>query len=193
MIITATELFTIHNTFGVLDIIPKSRGCCHFILILLYFQHPCHIHLPVCLWIKDPHSRAAKNTSPGNEVLLQDTTCYQWRSLCQDPAGNRTTRRPPDHRKEAQTKVDWTCLPFIRTVQNNLARHYERGMEKTMQTEKEVGRHDQAMDWSGFAKDSGEKRKMKETVVKSSVVWNLRQVEDAQFNQASCQCQARTA
>ena len=36
---------------------------------------PCHIDLPVCLWIIDPHSRAPeKNTSHGNEVLLQDTT-----------------------------------------------------------------------------------------------------------------------
>ena len=33
----------------------------------------CHIHLPVCLWIKDPNSRAVKkNASHGNEVLLQD-------------------------------------------------------------------------------------------------------------------------
>ena len=45
---------------------------------------PCHIHLPVCLWIKDPNSRAPKrNTSHGNEVLPQDTAhliqrpCYQ--------------------------------------------------------------------------------------------------------------------
>ena len=36
---------------------------------------PCHIHLPVCLWIMDPHSRAPKkNTSHGNKVLPQDTT-----------------------------------------------------------------------------------------------------------------------
>ena len=35
----------------------------------------CHIHLPVCLWIMDPHSTAPKkNTSHGNEVLMQDTT-----------------------------------------------------------------------------------------------------------------------
>ena len=31
---------------------------------------PCHIYLPVCLWIMDPHSRASKkNTSHGNDVL----------------------------------------------------------------------------------------------------------------------------
>ena len=35
---------------------------------------PCHIHLPVCLWIMDLHSRAPKkNTSHGNEVLPHDT------------------------------------------------------------------------------------------------------------------------
>ena len=64
-----------------------------------------------------PHSRAPKkNTSHGNEELPQDTThlikrpCYQRGSPCQDPAGNRTTRRPPDHRKETQTAVVWSYL-----------------------------------------------------------------------------------
>ena len=67
----------------------------------------------------DPHSTAPKkNTSHGNEVLPQDTTrliqrpCYQRGSVCQDPAGNQTTRRPPDHRKETQTEVVWTFVPF---------------------------------------------------------------------------------
>ena len=87
----------------------------------------------VCLRIMGPHSRAPKkNTSHGNEVLSQDTTpliqrpCYQLRSPCQDPAGNRTTRRL-DHRKETQTAVVWTCLPFIRSDQNHFARHSEGG------------------------------------------------------------------
>ena len=58
-----------------------------------------------------------KNTSHKNEVLPQDTTyllprpCYQRGSPCQDPAGNRTTRRLPDDRKEMQktttTKLQW--------------------------------------------------------------------------------------
>ena len=53
-------------------------------------------------------------------MLPQDTTyliqrpCYQRGSLCQDPANSRTKRRPPDHRKETQTEVVWTCLPFFR-------------------------------------------------------------------------------
>ena len=78
---------------------------------------PRHIHLPVCLWIMNPHSRAAKkNMSHGNEMLLQDTThpiqrsCYQRGSLCQNPAGNQTIQRPPDCGKEMQTEVGWTCL-----------------------------------------------------------------------------------
>ena len=119
-----------------------------------------------------------KNTSHGNEVLLQDTThliqrpCYQRGSPCQDPAGNWTTRRPPDYRQETQTAVVWSCLPFIRSGQNPLARHSERE-KKTRQTEKEVGRQHQGMDEPGVRqvpKDSGEQRKMEKLVAKSSVV-----------------------
>ena len=78
---------------------------------------PCHIHLPACVVIIDSHSWAPKkNTSHGNEVLPQDTThliqrpCYQRGSPCQHPAGNRTTRRPPDYCKETRTAVVWSCL-----------------------------------------------------------------------------------
>ena len=101
------------------------------------------------------HSRAAKkNTSHGNEVLLQDTMhliqtpCYQQGSPCQDTAGNWTTRRPPDDRKMTQTALVQSYLPFIRSGQNHLARHSERG-KKTKQTEEEVGREQQGMDRPG--------------------------------------------
>ena len=120
----------------------------------------------------DPHSRAPKkNTNHGNEVPPQDTThliqrpCYQRGSPCQDPAGNRTTRRPPDHRKETQTAVVWSCLPLIRSGQNHLARHSARE-KKTRQTEDEVGRQHQEMDRPGVRQvpeGSGEQRKMEET------------------------------
>ena len=120
----------------------------------------------------DPHSRAPKkNTSPGHEVLPQDTThliqrpCYQRGSLCQDTAGNRTTRRPPDHRKQTHTDVVWTYLPFIRSGPNHLARHNERG-RKTRQTEDEVGRQHQGMERPGVRQvpeGSGEQRKMEKT------------------------------
>ena len=120
----------------------------------------------------DPPSWAPKkNTSHGNEVLPQDTThliqrpCYQRGSPCQDPAGNQTTRRPPDHCKETQTAVVWSCLLFIRSDQNHFASHSERG-KTTSQTEEEVGRQHQGMDTPGVRQvpeGSGEQRKMEET------------------------------
>ena len=103
----------------------------------------------------DPRSRAPKkNTSHENEVPPQDTTrllqrpCCQRGSPCRDPAGNRTTRRPPDHRQETQTVVVWSRLPFIRSGQNHLERYSERG-KKTRQTEGQVGRQHQGMDRPG--------------------------------------------
>ena len=123
----------------------------------------------------DPHSRAPKkNTSHGNKVLPQDTThliqrpCYQRGSTCQDPAGNWTTRRPPDDRKETQTAVVWSCFPVIRSGQNHLARHSERG-KKTRRSKEEVGRQHWAMDRPGVRQvpeGSGEQGKMEKTVCK---------------------------
>ena len=110
-------------------------------------------------------------TSHGNEVLPQDTThliqrpCYQRGSLYQDPAGNWTTRRPPDDRKETDTAVVWSCFPFIRPGQNHLARHSERG-KKTKQIEEGVGRQHQGMDRPGvrqFPEGSWEQGKMEKT------------------------------
>ena len=119
----------------------------------------------------DPHSRAPKkNTNHGNEVLPKDTThiihrpCYQRGSPCQDPTGNWTTQRPPDHRKETQTAVVWSCHPFIRSGHNHLAQHSEKG-KKTKQTEEEVGRH-QGINKPGVRQvpeGSGEQGKMEET------------------------------
>ena len=52
---------------------------------------------------------------------------------------NWTIRRSPDDRKERQTAVVWSFFPFIRSGQNHLARHRERG-KKTRWTKEEVGR-----------------------------------------------------
>ena len=85
-------------------------------------------------------------------------------SLCQDSAGNQTTQRPPDHHKETQTAVVWSCLPFIRSGQNHLTRHSEKG--KKRQTGHEVERQHQGMDRSGVrqvSEGSGEQGKMEET------------------------------
>ena len=135
----------------------------------------------------DPHSTAPKkNTRHENEVLPHDTThliqrpCHQRGSPCQDPACKWTTRRPPDNCKETQTAVVWSCVPFIRSGQNHLARHSERG-KKAKQTEEEVGRKHQGMDRPGVRQvpqGSGEQGKMEKTGAKSSVVpqrpWRLR-------------------
>ena len=120
----------------------------------------------------DPHSRAPKkNTSHGNEVLPQDTmhliqrSYYQQGSLCKDPAGNQTTRRPPDHGKEMQTALVWSCLTFVRSDQNHLARHMN-GEKKTVQTEEEVGRQHLGADRPGILQvpeGCGEQGKMEET------------------------------
>ena len=91
--------------------------------------------------------------------------CYQRGSPCQDPAGNCTARRPPEGRKETQTAVVWSCLPFIRFGQSHLARHSERG-KKTKQTEEEVRRQNQGMDRPGVRQvpeSSGEQCKMEKT------------------------------
>ena len=59
----------------------------------------------------------------------------------------------------------WSCLPFIKSGQNHLARHSEKG-KKTRLTEEEVGRQHQGMDRPGVRKvpeGSGELRKLAET------------------------------
>ena len=77
-----------------------------------------------------------------------------------EPTDNQTTQRPPmtikKHMLQRHGHVSWLSglaktvlqgtvkggrrhLPFIRSGQNHLARHSERG-KKTRQTEKEVGR-----------------------------------------------------
>ena len=120
----------------------------------------------------DPQSiTPRKNTRHGNEVLPQATThlvqrpCYHQGSPCQNPAGNWTTQRSPDDCKEAQTAVVWSCFPFIRSGQNNLARHSERG-KKTWQTEEEVGKQHQGMNRPGVRQvpgGRGEQGEMEET------------------------------
>ena len=98
---------------------------------------------------------------------------YQRGSPCQDPAGNRTTRKPSDHRKEAQTALVWSCLPLIRSGKNHLARYSKRG-KKTRQTEEGVGRQHQGINRRAWSSPNprgqwrtGKRRKL---VAKSSVV-----------------------
>ena len=127
---------------------------------------------------RHPFQTPKKNTSHGNEVPPQNTThliqrsCHQWGSPCQDLAGNWTTWRPSDDRKETQTALVWSCLPFIRSGQNHLARHSEGG-KRTRQTQKEMGRQHWGMDRPGdrqVPESSGEHRNWRRRVAKSSVV-----------------------
>ena len=123
----------------------------------------------------DPHSRdPEKNTSHEDEVLPQDTThllqrpFYQRGNPCQGPAGNWTTRRSPDDRKEMQTAVVWSCFPFVRSGQNQLSRHSESG-KKTRRTKEEVRRLHEGMDRPGIRQvpgGSGEQGKKEKTVCK---------------------------
>ena len=98
--------------------------------------------------------------------------CPSYVTHVQDLAGNWTTRRPPDDRKETQTAVVWSCLLFIRSGQNHLARHIESG-KKTRQTEKKVEWQLQGMDrpevWQ-VPEGSGEQGKMEKTGCEISVV-----------------------
>ena len=114
--------------------------------------------------------------SHGNEVLQQDTThliqrpCSRRGNPCQDPAGNRTTRRQPD--KETQTASVWTCLPFIRSGEKHFARHSERGKKQGRQRKRW---EDNIREWTGleFAKSQRaveNKEKWMKLVVKSPVM-----------------------
>ena len=59
----------------------------------------------------------------------------------------------------------WSCLPFIRSCKNHLARHSQRG-KKTSQTAEEVRRLHQEMDTPGVRQvpeGSGEQGNMEKT------------------------------
>ena len=110
-------------------------------------------------------SAAVESLTYAGLLHFIQSPCYRRRSPCQDSQGNRTTRRPPDHRKETQTAAVWTSLPFIRSGQKHLARHSERG-KKIRRTEEQVGRQHQGMVRPGVRQvpeGSEEQRKLEET------------------------------
>ena len=117
-----------------------------------------------------------KNTSHGKEVLLQDTThliqrpCYQRGRPCQDPAGNRTTRRPPDHRKETQTQ--WYCRV---SRSSGLAKTILQGIVKGEEDKADRGRGGKTTSGNGQAWSSpSPTEQRRKLVVVSSVVPRLR-------------------
>ena len=62
----------------------------------------------------------------------------------------------------------WSCLPFIRSDPNHLARHSERG-KKTRQTEEEVGRQWTCLEFANSQRAVENRGKWRKLVVKSSV------------------------
>ena len=96
---------------------------------------------------------------------------YQRGDLRQDPAGNRTARSPPDHRKEMQTEVVWTCLPFTRP---------KPSCQGTIKGGRRWGRQrkrweDNIREWTGLELANSQKavenrEKWRKLAVKSSVV-----------------------
>ena len=108
---------------------------------------------------------------PRGSILCRCCSFCPLVPVWQDPAGNRIKQRPPDHRKKIQTEVVWTCLPFIRSGQNHLARHSERRKntrqtKTTTTTKNQVGIQHQGTYKPGVCQipeGSGEQRKMEET------------------------------
>ena len=113
----------------------------------------------------DPYSRAIKkNTSRGNELLPQDTTHISYKDHVTNEEVRAKIQQAIGPHEDVLTVV-WLCFPFIRSGQNHLARHSERG-KKTRQTGEEVGRLHQGMDRPGVRQvpeGSGEQGKMEET------------------------------
>ena len=120
-----------------------------------------------------------KNTSHGNEVLPQDTAhlvqrlYYPRGSPCQHPAGNRTTRRRPDHRKETQTNYSGVDSSPVHQVWPKPSCKAQRKGEGEKADRRKLGRQHQEMDRPGVHKvpeRRKEQRKMEKLVMKSSVV-----------------------
>ena len=63
------------------------------------------------------------------------------------PAVPSNCRRPPYHRKETQTAVVGSCLLFIRSGQNHLAWHSERGRRQGRQRKRWA---DNIREWTGL-------------------------------------------
>ena len=97
--------YTLQDRTGSTDKAETSFGWQEYFSQFQYTTDalPCHIHLSVWLWTMDPHSRAPKkNTSHGNELLLQDTTHLIQRSCYQRGSPVPRSSEQSDH-----TKTSW--------------------------------------------------------------------------------------
>ena len=137
---------------------------------------PCHIHLPVCLWLVDPHSRAGKkNTSHWNEVLRQDsyTDFVTNEEVC---AGTQQTIGPHG---DLPTIVKRRKLMWYEYVSRSSG-PVKTILQGTVRGGRRQGRQkkrweDNIRDWTGleFAKSQrieDNREEWRDLVVKSSVV-----------------------
>ena len=115
--------------------------------------------------VQEGSGEQGKMEKTGCKIICGAPTTLAVKGLMMMMMGSWTTQRPPDDREETQTAVVWSCFLFIRSCQNHLARHSERG-KTTRQTEEEVERQHQGMDRPGVRQvpeGSGEQREMEKT------------------------------
>ena len=99
--------------------------------------------------------------------------CYQRDCPCQDPAGSRTIRRPPDHRKETQTAV-YGHVACSSGLAKTILQGTMKG-ERRRQGRQKKRWKDSIREWTGleFAKAQKaveNREKWRKLVVKSSAV-----------------------
>ena len=132
--------------------------------------------------LSHPSSCTLVNHGPSQQSSTDEYKPWKWGATARYYASHTKTMLPTgkslprssrqwDHTKtswlgkETQTAVVWSCLPFIRSGQNHLTGHGERG-KKTRRTKEEVGRQHQGMDRPGVRQvpeGSGEQWTMEET------------------------------
>ena len=120
------------NQFGMTGVflsVPRYDWCAHL-------SHPssCMLvnHWPSQQSSKEEYTPWKWGVTARYYASHTKTMLPTWKSVPRF-SSNWTTRRSPDHRKETQTAVVWSCLPFIRSDQNHFARHSERGRRQSRQ------------------------------------------------------------
>ena len=124
-----------------------------------FFQHKgmCEIEYKPWKW-----GATARYDTSRTKTMLPT-----WKS---SPRSSRQSdhKIPPDHRKERQTALVWSSLPFIRSgwPKPPCKAQWRGGGKKRRKTEEEVRKQHQGMDRTGFRQapeGSGERRKMEES------------------------------
>ena len=137
---------------------------CVFILKHIYSSIHTYMHLPVCLWVMDPHSRAPRR------IQAIEMRCY--RKMLHISYRDHVTNEEvcAKIQQAIRSHEDPNCNGMVMSLVHLVwpkpsCRHNERG-KKTRQTEEEAGRHRQGTDRPGVwqvPEGSGTQGKMEET------------------------------